>query len=134
MHPLYPKADAVFLDALDACVEVLNTMGMGLLESVYETCLERELVLRGHTVAKEKTVTYTYKGHTFGTHLRADLLVDDCLAIELKSIEGELLHVHQMQLLSYLKLLNYPLGLLANFGATERRRFKRIVLKGANLD
>lgn len=132
MHPLYPKADAVFTDALDACVEVLDTMGMGLLESVYAVCLERELILRGHTVAKEKNVAYTYKGHTFSTNLRADLLVDDCLAIELKSIEGELSRVHQMQLLSYMKLLDYPLGLLANFGATERRRFKRLLLKGAN--
>ena len=132
MHPLYPKADAVFLDALDACVEVLRHMGPGLLESVYEACLERELVLRGHRLEKEKYVTYAYKGAAFSTTLRADLIVDECLVIELKSLEGELRYEHQMQVLSYLKMLNYPVGLLANFGATDRKRFKRILLKNAN--
>ena len=77
MHPLYPKADAVFTDALDACVEVLDTMGMGLLESVYAVCLERELILREHTVAKEKNVAYTHMGHTVSTKLRAALMGAD---------------------------------------------------------
>ncbi len=107
-------------------------MGQGLLESVYEACLERELTLRGHHVEKEKYVAYVYKGASFSTTLRADLIVDECLVIELKSLEGELRYEHQMQVLSYLKVLNYPLGLLANFGATDRKRFKRILLKDAN--
>lgn len=131
MHPLYQKADALTADITDAAAEVLRTVGMGLLESIYSNCLTRELTLRGHAVTQEKYVEYVYKGKRFGTSLRADLLVDDCVAVELKSIESTLRAEHKMQLLSYLKLLNYPLGLLINFGATSSVRIHRVILKGA---
>lgn len=132
MHPLFQKADRVAEDVVDASKEVLKLLGQGLLESIYEACLTRELTLRGHTVETEKFVTYHYKGADFSTKLRADLLVDNCLVVELKSIEKRLSLEHQMQTLSYMRLLDYPLGLVINFGATSTRRIRRVILKGAD--
>lgn len=132
MHPLYEQANRLCNDVSDAVAEVLNVLGMGLLESVYERCLARVLRLRGHTVATEKEVLVHYKGETFRQALRADLLVDDCLVVELKSIEAPIRLKHRMQVLSYLRLLNYPLGLLINFGAVDGKRIHRVILKGAD--
>ncbi|MBQ9693727.1 MAG: GxxExxY protein, partial [Kiritimatiellae bacterium] len=102
MHPLYEKAQNVSRDVLNAFLEVLNTLGAGLLESVYEKCLQHELELRGHTVKKEVVVSVKYKDVTFPEKLRVDLLVDDCLIVELKAIEGAIRTEHKMQLLSYM--------------------------------
>ena len=132
MHPRYEQANALSRDVADAVAEVLRLLGMGLLESVYERCLARELCLRGHTVTTEKEVIIRYKGETFRQALRADLLVDDCLVIELKSIEAPIRLEHRMQVLSYLRLLDYPLGLLINFGAVDGKRIHRVILKGAD--
>ena len=103
-----------------------------MLESVYEYCLCRELELRGHTVVKAKVVEINYKGATLKQVLRADLIVDDCVVVELKSIEGSIRTEFRMQLLSYLKLLDMPLGLIVNFGATETVRYRRVILAGAD--
>lgn len=132
MHPLFPQAQLVIDDIVDAARVVLRTMGQGLLESVYEACLTRELMLRGHKTETEKNVVYSYRGQTFSTSLRADLLVDDCVVVELKSVERQITLEHQMQVLSYMKLLNYPLGIVINFGASPNKRFKRVILKGAD--
>ncbi len=132
MHPLYEKANTLSNDVSDAAMEVLEALGMGLLESVYERCLARELRLRGHRVETEKEVLIHYKGETFRQALRADLLVNDCLVVELKSIEAAIRLEHRMQVLSYMRLLGYPLGLLINFGAVEGKRIHRVILKGAD--
>ena len=132
MHAKYLKAHELTRDILDASEEVLKILGPGLLESVYEQCLCRELELRGHTVVKEKLVEINYKGAVFRQVLRADLIVDDCVVVELKSTEGSIRTEYKMQLLSYLKLLDMPLGVIVNFGATTAIRFGRVILSGAD--
>jgi GxxExxY protein len=112
--------------------EVLKVLGPGLLETVYEQCLCRELELRGHKIEKEKRVTIDYKGQTFEHLLRADLIVDDCVVVELKSVEGAIRAEYQLQTLSYMRLLDIPLGMVINFGATTSSRWKRIILAGAD--
>ncbi len=133
MHLKYPKAEEVIQDIHDAAEEVLRVIGPGLLEIVYEQCLLRELELRGHRIEKEKQVTICYKGHQFIHLLRADLIVDDCVVIELKSVEGNIRPEFRMQLLSYMKLLDVPLGLVINFGATSATRYRRVILAGADM-
>ncbi|MBR4318173.1 MAG: GxxExxY protein [Kiritimatiellae bacterium] len=131
MHPLYDKAEQLSQDVVDAFIEVLRTLGAGLLESIYETCLRHELELRGHRVKTELVVPVKYKGISFPEKLRVDLLVDDCLVVELKAIEGAIRSEHKMQLLSYMHLLDVPLGLVLNAGATNSERVKRVILTGA---
>ena len=111
MHVLYAKADALSREVIGAAIEVHRVMGPGLIESVYEKCLQRELELRGLKVAKQMSVTVEYKGLVFEDNLRCDLLVEDCLLVELKAVET--LHpVNKAQLLSYMRLLDVPIGLL----------------------
>ena len=132
MHPLYRKADAVARDALDAAMTVLNTIGTGLEESLYSRCLLHELTLRGHQVEREVPITLKYKGAVFSTVLRADLLVDRCVVLELKSIEKNIRFEHKMQVLSYMKMLDCPLGFVINFGPNNTDRIQRVILAGAD--
>ena len=101
------------------CVmEVYKTLGPGLLETVYEKALIHELELKGIPVKSQVEVEMNYKGVNVGDGLRLDLLVDDKLIVELKSVE-ELKPVHHKQLLTYLKLMDRRLGLLINFNVTD---------------
>ncbi len=97
-----------------AAIEVHKQLGPGLLESVYHKCLKHELFLRNIHFASEVLVTVDYKGIELETELRCDLLVENCLAVELKAVEG-ILPVHEAQLLTYMRLLGAPQGLLINF-------------------
>lgn len=99
---------------VDAAVQVHKKLGPGLLESVYRECLVYELEKRGLRVAVEVQVPIVYDGVPLRSALRLDLLVDDEVIVELKSIE-DVLAVHRAQLLSYLKLTSKRLGLLLNF-------------------
>ena len=132
MHELYTKADALSKEVIGAAIEVHRVMGPGLIESVYEKCLQRELELRGIKAAKQMAVSVEYKGLVFEDNLRCDLLVEGCLLIELKAVET--LHpVSKAQLLSYMRLLNIPVGLLINFHeALLKQGVHRLVLPGAN--
>lgn len=132
MHELYTKADAMSKEVIGAAIEVHRVMGPGLIESVYEKCLQRELELRGIKAAKQMVVSVEYKGLVFEDNLRCDLLVEECLLIELKAVEA--LHpVSKAQLLSYMRLLNVPVGLLINFHeALLKQGVHRLVLPGAN--
>jgi GxxExxY protein len=132
MHELYTKADALSKEVIGAAIEVHRVMGPGLIESVYEKCLQRELELRGIEAAKQMAVSVEYKGLVFEDNLRCDLLVEGCLLIELKAVET--LHpVSKAQLLSYMRLLNVPVGLLINFHeALLKQGVHRLVLPGAN--
>ena len=114
MHPLFLKADKLSYEIIGAAIEVHRLKGPGLIESIYEKCLCRELDLRKISCVNQKTVLIEYKGYTFEEPLRFDLLVENCLLVELKSVE-QVLPVHKAQLLSYMKLLDIPLGLLINF-------------------
>jgi GxxExxY protein len=132
MHPLFQKADELSKVVIGAAIEVHRLKGPGLLESIYEKCLMRELNLRGLEAISQRTVRIEYKGIVFEEPLRFDLLVEDCLLLELKSVQ-ETLPVHRAQLLSYMKLLNIPVGLLINFHEMKLvDGVDRMILPGAN--
>jgi GxxExxY protein len=99
---------------IQAAIEVHKELGPGLLESVYEACLEKELILYGLKVERQKKLPIVYKGETLDKTFYIDLLIENEIIIELKSVEL-LLPVHEVQLVTYLKLANKPLGLLINF-------------------
>lgn len=101
---------------VDAAYKIHTTLGPGLLESVYEAVLERELIRRGLKVRRQVPVPIRYEDMTFDEGFRADLIVEDCIVLELKSVE-QLAPVHSKQTLTYCRLLDYRLGLLINFGA-----------------
>ena len=100
---------------VDACFRIHTRLGPGLLESVYEHVLAHELQRRGLHVAKQVPVPIVYDGLVFDEGFRADLIVEECVIVELKSVE-RVAGVHKKQLLTYLRLTNMRLGLLVNFG------------------
>ena len=111
---------------IDSTYHLHVGLGPGLLESVYEAVLARVLQERGLVVERQKVVSFEVLGMRFDDGLRVDLMVNDLLVIDLKSVET-LAPVHSKQLLTYLRLLNRPLGLLINFGAvTFKEGVKRI--------
>jgi GxxExxY protein len=108
--------------------DVYNDLGPGLLESVYEEALCFELEQRGLKVERQKPVPINYKGNVLKTDLRLDLLIEDKVIIELKSVE-ELKPVFFKQTKTYLKLMNKHIGLLVNFGEYDMKEgIHRIVL------
>ena len=101
-------------EIVGCAIEVHKEIGPGLLESVYEKCLKRELELKGFKVKKQVSVPVDYKGLDLDVDLRLDLLVNDTIIIELKTVEN-ILPVFEAQILTYMKLLKKPQGLLINF-------------------
>jgi len=121
------EIDEVTGIVVDSALKVHQALGPGLLESVYEIVLAHELVKRGLKVERQKVVLFEYDGLVFEEGLRLDLLVEERVVVELKSVEL-LLPVHSKQLLTYLRLLHQPVGLLINFGAaTLKEGLHRIV-------
>jgi GxxExxY protein len=132
MHPLFKKADELSRAIIGAAIEVHRLKGPGLIESIYEKCLMRELSLQNLRVVNQRVVKIEYKGLVFEEPLRFDILVEECLLLELKSVQ-EVLPVHQAQLLSYMKLLDIPVGLLINFHEMKLvDGIYRMILPGAN--
>src|SRR6266446_9859812 len=104
MHPLYQKAERLSGEVIGAAIEVHRHMGSGLIESIYERCMLRELELRSIPSATQQLVRIEYKGLVFDEALRFDIMVDDCLLLELKAVEA--LHpFSKAQLFSYMKVL-----------------------------
>lgn len=101
-----------------AIYDVYKTLGPGLLETVYEEAMVYELEQRGLTVERQKLVPIIYKGVTLKTDLRLDLLVEDKVIVELKSV-AEMKDVFYKQTLTYCKLLNKKLGILVNFNVDD---------------
>lgn len=101
-------------DVVGMAIKVHKALGPGLLESVYEKCLKHELIKNGYHVVQQLTVPVKYDDIIIDAELRLDLLVEDTLVVEIKAIEN-ILPVHEAQLLSYMKLLTKPQGLLINF-------------------
>ena len=134
MHPLYAKANELAPIVIRSAIEVYKYFGPGLLESIYSRCLARELELMGHHVQREKRIDVAYKGLVFDETLRFDLLVDECLLVELKVAESGIRPENRRQLLSYQNLLDVPLGLVFNFGDMRfgDRGIQRVILKGAD--
>lgn len=103
-------------EVVDAAIKIHRVLGPGRLESVYETVLTRELELRGLRVQRQVAVTIEYEGLKFDEGFRADIIVEDLVILELKSVEN-IAAVHRKQLQTYLRLTGRKLGLLLNFGA-----------------
>ncbi|QXP79950.1 MULTISPECIES: GxxExxY protein [Winogradskyella] len=99
---------------IGAAIEVHKALGPGLLESAYQECLFYELKKIGYSIQKEITQPITYKEITLDHGYRIDLLVENSIVIELKTVE-KFTDVHTAQILTYMKLGNYPIGLLLNF-------------------
>jgi len=132
MHPLFQKADGLTESIIAAAIEVHRDKGPGLIESIYEWCLSIELGLRGLSCVSQKLVVIAYKGHTREEPLRCDVLVEGCVLVEAKAVEA-VLPKHKAQLLSYMKLMNVPIGLLVNFHELKvTDGISRLILPGAN--
>ena len=99
-------------------IEVHKHLGPGLLESVYLECMKKELFLRGMSFVSQLIVPINYKDLLIAADYRLDLLVEDSIVVELKAMDG-LLPVHEAQLLTYMKLLQKPKGILINFNCTN---------------
>ena len=99
-------------------IKVHKLLGPGLLESVYEKCLKYELEENGYHVKQQLLVKINYGDLEFESDLKIDLLVNDCVVVELKAVES-VLPIHEAQLLTYMKLLRRPQGLLINFNTTN---------------
>ena len=105
-------------DILGCAIEVHRTLGAGLLESIYEKCMLFELRSRGLEVRSQQTIPLVYKGMDLESDLRCDLLVEDAIVVELKTVE-RILPIHEAQLMTYLKLLDLPKGIIINFNVTN---------------
>lgn len=112
---------------VDASLKIHRDLGPGLLESVYEALLARELERRGFQVERQKVIRFEYDGLLFEQGLRVDLLVESRVVVELKSVE-ELARKYSMKVRTYIRLLNLPVGLLINFGGeTLKEGLRRVV-------
>lgn len=112
---------------VDSAMKIHIDLGPGLLESVYEVVLAKALQKRGLQVERQKAIQFEYDGIVFEEGFRADLLIEGRVIVELKSVE-KLAPVHSKQLLTYLRLMNLPVGLLINFGAaTLKEGLHRVV-------
>ena len=105
---------------IGAAIEVHKELGPGLLESVYEDCLKVELESRGLKVETQIDLPLIYKGQETGKYYRIDMLVEDVFIVELKAVEA-LKPLHEVQLLTYMKLSNVKMGLLVNFNVPKLR-------------
>ncbi len=119
--------DQISGDVLDVALRMHRDLGPGLLESVYETVLAGKLAAMGYAVVQQRAIGIEFEGMRFDAAFRIDLLVDERLLVEIKSVE-RLTIVHAKQLLTYLRLTKQPVGLLINFGgATLKEGVRRIV-------
>jgi GxxExxY protein len=133
MHPQFHKAAGLTETIIASAIEVHRDKGPGLIESIYEWCLTMELGLRGLNSLSQKVVLIEYKGFTREEPLRFDVLVEGCVLVEVKAVQ-KVLPIHKAQLLSYMKVLNVPLGLLINFHEMKvTDGISRLVLPGAGL-
>lgn len=132
MHLLYQKAAGLTGDVIAAAIEVHRFFGPGLIESIYEWALLKELELRNLNACNQKIITIRYKSFERDEPLRFDILVEDCVLVEIKAIE-DVHPMHKASLLSYMKLLDIPIGFVINFH-TDRLTdgVTRLILRGAD--
>jgi len=132
MHRDYVRADGWTSRVIGAAIEVHRLKGPGLLEEIYEKCMLRELELQAVPVQSQIQAAIEYKGVTFDHPLKLDLHVDECLVVELKAVE-KVLPIHKAQLMSYMKIMDAPVGLLINFHEiVVKNGISRMILPGAN--
>ena len=121
------KTDTLTAEILNSAMRVHSALGPGLLESVYRVCLCHELTKRGLKVAPEKPIRIEYDGVVLTSGLRIDILVENTVLVELKSVE-KMVPLYESQVLSYLKLSGVRTGLLINFNVRHLRHgIKRMV-------
>lgn len=119
--------DEISGDVIGAAMAIHRELGPGLLESVYETILASKLSRLGYEVEQQKALALVFEDMHFPAAFKIDLLVDQRLVVELKSVE-RLQPIHSKQLLTYLRLMKLPVGLLVNFGCdTLKEGVKRVV-------
>ncbi|MCB0333788.1 MAG: GxxExxY protein, partial [Bdellovibrionales bacterium] len=120
-HPLSGKV-------IGCAIEVHRQLGPGLLESAYQRCLAHELSLKGLAFSVEHPIPVTYKGINIDCGFRIDLWIENFLVVELKAVD-HISNIHQAQLLTYMKLIEAPIGLILNFN-TERLKdgIKKLVI------
>jgi GxxExxY protein len=123
------SALALSHEVIGAAIEVHRLLGPGLLESVYEIALCKELELRGISVERQVSVPVVYKGTPLECSLKLDLLIERIIVVEVKSVE-KLVDIHKAQLLTYLRLRELWLGLLINFNVAVLRDGVRRLLNG----
>ncbi|MBW8325842.1 MAG: GxxExxY protein [Prolixibacteraceae bacterium] len=115
-------------DIIGAAYKVHSALGPGLLESAYEVCLEYELIKMGYKVERQKPLSIIYDEIELDAGYRIDLLVEDCVIVELKAVI-EMIPLYKAQLITYLKLSELQLGLLLNFNVTDMKKgITRIVM------
>ena len=112
------ELDQLSYDIIGCAIEVHKELGPGLLESVYEKCLAHILKEKGFNIQRQQIVPLHFHGLELDCDLRFDLLINDLIIVELKTVEV-IVPVHEAQLLTYLKLLNKPKGILINFNCTN---------------
>ena len=105
-------------EIIGAAIEVHKEMGPGLLEKIYEVCMVQELRLRGIKVTSQQAIPVIYKGVTLDAELRYDLLVEDCIIVELKAVL-QMIPIFEAQAMSYAKILQVPKAVLINFTCTN---------------
>jgi len=128
IKPIPPEVNLVARQIVDAAFCVHSNLGPGLLESVYEYCLAYELMKRKLRISQQLSLAVLYNGQQLDSGLRLDFLIEQCVIVELKAVE-KLLPLHRAQILTYLKLTGYRLGLLINFNVPViKNGIKRIVL------
>jgi GxxExxY protein len=110
--------DELSYRVIGCAIEVHKYLGPGLLESVYEKCFKRELTLQLIGFKSQTVIPMEYKGMALEAELRLDVLVEDLILVELKAIDG-LLPLHEAQVLTYMRLMNKPKGILINFNCTN---------------
>jgi iron complex transport system substrate-binding protein len=127
------ERDKLTGEIVDAAFKLHQALGPGLLEGVYELLLAKELERRGLRAARQVPVSFAYDGLSFPDAFRIDLLVEERVIVELKSVE-RFAPVHSKQLLTYLRLMDLPVGLLINFGApTLKEGIHRVANSCASL-
>jgi GxxExxY protein len=132
MHPLFQKASGLTGTIIGAAIEVHRDKGPGLIESIYEWSLLKELGLRGLECVSQKLVLIECKGFTREEPLRFDVFIEGCVLVEAKAVE-QIVPIHKAKLLSYMRLLDVPLGLLINFHEVKvTDGISRLILPGAN--
>ena len=114
-------------EVIGVAMRIHRDLGPGLLESVYEMVLAGKLVQLGYKVDRQKPIDIEFKGMHFGAAFRTDVLIDDRLIVEIKSAE-QISRTHAKQLLTYLRLMKQPVGLILNFGGeTMKEGIRRLV-------
>jgi GxxExxY protein len=127
-EPIPRSTDEIARDVVDAALRVHVALGPGLLESAYEVCLAHELTKRGRSVQFQLALPVVYEGIKLDAGYRIDLLVNNAVVVEVKSVEA-LAAIHDAQVLTYLRLSGRRLGLLINFNVVRLKQgIKRLVL------